>query len=108
MFRLAPVFLTAALVMTTPALAQTTTPDATPQGKRLTCSQPLPALDLGTRQKPGKEKTEATCACIWEKLSKADQDYAEGMKAGTSDSSDSVKMDNFSNNFGNALESCWQ
>lgn len=112
MFRFAPVFtpvfIAATLTVTAPVLAQTTATDASPTGTRLTCSQPMPALDLGARDKPSKQKSATMCACIWQSLTKEDQEFGEGLKTGTSDSSDTLKMDRFSNNFGSALERCSQ
>lgn len=108
MLRILPVFLGVSLSMTTPILAQGTTPDTGPQGARLTCSQPMPSLDLGTRAKPTKEQATALCACIWGKLAQTDRNFAEALKKETADVADTIKMDSFSNNFGSALEGCSQ
>lgn len=106
MLRIIPLVLGIAMSMTAPVLAQTTTTQTSPQGARLTCSQPMPGLDLGTRAKPTKEQAETWCSCIWETLSKADREFSEGLKTGESDMADTIKMDRFSNNIGSALEGC--
>jgi hypothetical protein len=106
MLRIVLVVAGLSLSLTTPVLSQSTTPTTGATGERLTCSQPVPALDLGTREKPSDEQAATLCACIWGKLGQDDRDYAEGLKNGKSDTADTIKMDRFSNNFGSALEGC--
>ena len=106
MSRFIPAISIVSLLLATPALAQITNKSNGPTGARLSCSQPVPALTLGKLAKPTKEQGEKWCACIWETMAQTDRDFAAGLKDGTADSSDTVRMDSFSNNFGSALESC--
>mgnify|MGYP001089164310 CR=1 FL=1 len=106
MLRLVTISLGISLSMSMPILAQSTTQETGPQGERLTCSQTMPALALGNRQKPSKEQAETLCSCIWGKLSEPNQKYAETLKTGQADLADTQKVDEFSNIFGTALEDC--
>jgi len=108
MLRIITISLGISLSISTPILAQSTTADAGPNGARLTCSQGMPALDLGNRQEPSKELQETLCSCIWGKLSEPNQKYAEMLKTGQADLADTQKVDEFSNIFGTALENCSQ
>lgn len=106
MSRFIPVISIASLLLASPALAQITSKSSGPTGPRLSCSQPVPALELGNIAKPTKEKAEKWCACIWETMAQADRDFAAEIKNGTADQSNTIRMDRFSNSFGGALENC--